>query len=845
MKNIIYTKYNQTRSPKYRTKTCIVDDGEKRYITKEALGEDAREHVSSFGQKYEQTKDLFTDIDFLPVEFDGETAQYPFLTGHTLDEQIAPLVEYKERLLKKMHELLERYYSFNEANVCDWEQTPKFIELFGNADCTGEACVRPANLDMIFDNIIVDENGKATAYDYEWTYDIAVPKQYILFRIVSRVYDKYLGEISEYMDFEPFAGEFGIDAEHFEKYLNMEGHLLGEIYGEGERVLTDPSVFPKTESLYELRTSKIVLEQKNQSMEEELAALRNEVEFLKHEVKNREIRLKQAEDKYGDVYFELEGIKNSASWKVTSPLRKGKYIAKKVKQYGVKGSLDKVMVRSNMKECVYDTYRTEERLAYERSVKFNHDIKISVVTPLFNTPINFLKELLDSVQAQTYANWELCLVDFSDDSHPEVEQTVKEYAENDSRIRYQRDPENKGIAENTNICIAMATGEYIGILDHDDVLHPSAFFEVMEQIDQGSDFVYTDEAKFSIDIKHLYAPNFKPDFAQDELLAHNYICHLNIFKKSLLDQVGGYRPEFDGSQDHDIVLRLTEAAKKITHIPHILYYWRVHEASVASNINAKPYATISGIKAVDEAYSRRGYDYHVQSVVGNIPTYKLIVPRDVDGTIRLIVWGGTKEQRKTTAKIVVNGWENISKKQEFETLADALAAVRNMKKETCLFVFAGVDIPQVKDSLQVMLMQAALTDVAAVDSKLIYPDLKIFSAGMIAGRNLDKVTAFRGSSLSADFAGYENNFIHARNVTGVSFCFTLINTDAWNRGIESGVYGRNMRMIWESNAMAVVPENVSDQEIIAAQKTLIDAEGLPKEDAYFNPGIREFGLERS
>ncbi len=525
MKNIIYTKYNQTRSPKYRTKTCIVVDGDNRYITKEAIGEEARDHVVSFPQKYEQTKRLFSKIDFLPVEMEGEVACYPFLTGHTLDEQIQPFVENKDRLLNKMHEILETYYVYNDSCVCRWESTSKFAELFGNVDCTEEECVRPANLDVIFDNIIVDEAGKTTAYDYEWTYDIAVPKQYILFRIVSRVFDKYLGEISKYLDFPSFAAEFGIDEEHSNKYLNMEGHFLQEIYGDGEPVLTKAEIFPKTETLYELRTSKIALEQ-------ELAELRGEVEFLKGEVKNREIRLKEAEDKYGDVYFELEGIKNSASWKITGPLRKGKYIAKKVQQYGVKESLNRAMVRSNLKEAIYDTYRSEDRLAYERTFQFQQDIKISVVTPLFNTPLNFLKELLDSIQAQTYGNWELCLVDFSDETHPEVGQTALEYAAADSRIRYKREPENKGIAENTNTCIAMSTGDYIGILDHDDVLHPSAFFEVMEQIEQGSDFVYTDEAKFSSDIKHLEIPNYKPDFAQDELLAHNYICHLNIFKKS-------------------------------------------------------------------------------------------------------------------------------------------------------------------------------------------------------------------------------------------------------------------------------------------------------------------------
>ena len=205
--------------------------------------------------------------------------------------------------------------------------------------------------------------------------------------------------------------------------------------------------------------------------------------------------------------------------------------------------------------------------------------KISIVVPLYNTPLDFLEELLDSVVNQTYRNWELCCVDAG--TAPGVGEMVQQRAAVDPRIRYRKLEKNELIPGNTNKGIEMATGDFIALLDHDDILHPCALWYAAKAIaEQGADFVYTDEATFEGKVENVVLYHFKPDFMLDNLRSNNYICHLTLFSRRLMDAAGGpERMEYNGSQDYDLFLRLTETARKIVHIPHALYYWRSSPAA--------------------------------------------------------------------------------------------------------------------------------------------------------------------------------------------------------------------------------------------------------------------------
>ncbi len=248
----------------------------------------------------------------------------------------------------------------------------------------------------------------------------------------------------------------------------------------------------------------------------------------------------------------------------------------------------------------------EAQIKAQMEKKFEIMSKISIIVPMYETKEKFLKELIDSVIAQSYSNWELCFADGSPKQNPKW----KKLMEKDNRIHYQFLNQNLGISGNSNEAIQMATGDYIALLDHDDLLAPYALFEVVKMINQApnAEFIYSDEDKIDQNGNRSEG-YFKPDFAPDTLRCQNYICHFSIFKKELMDKLGGFHSEFDGAQDYDIFLRMSEIVKpeNIKHIPRILYHWRVHKDSTAKlDSNAKNYAFDNGIKAIEAHLNRIG-----------------------------------------------------------------------------------------------------------------------------------------------------------------------------------------------------------------------------------------------
>ncbi len=362
-------------------------------------------------------------------------------------------------------------------------------------------------------------------------------------------------------------------------------------------------------------------------------------------------RIAQLEDKCEELEWKISRIKNNPLWKLTGPLRKTMHWVVRQKDRvancgGVKGIIKKLFYKkhehSAMNQFGTASFPDEAQRKLEAETAFPRMVKISILVPLWNTPENFLREMIESVVNQTYGNWELCLADGSDAEHAYVGEVCKEYAEAaNGRIVYQKLEKNEGIAGNTNACLTFATGEYIGLFDHDDVLHPSVLFEYVKAInEQGADYLYCDETTFKgSDINKMLTMHFKPDYAPDNLRANNYICHFSVFSRELLDGTELFRPKFDGSQDHDMILRLTDNAKKIVHVPRLMYYWRSHAGSVASGIQAKPYAIEAAKGAVAEHLRKHGYDhFQIQStrafetifriryeVLGN-PQISIVIP---------------------------------------------------------------------------------------------------------------------------------------------------------------------------------------------------------------------------
>lgn len=438
----------------------------------------------------------------------------------------------------------------------------------------------------------------------------------------------------------------------------------------------------------------------------------------------------------------------------------------------------------------------------QETTKFNKNIKFSIVVPLYNTPIKFLKAMIESVQAQTYKNWELCLADGSDNEHTDVEKCVKEFFKKEKRIVYKKLEKNEGISENTNAAVDKTSGDYIGLLDHDDVLHPSALYENMIAIcEHDADFIYSDEASFvGNKISNIVNFNFKPDFSIDYLRSINYICHFTVFSRELLKKTGKFNDKYNGSQDHDMILRLTENAKKIYHIKKILYFWRCHKGSVASGIEAKTYAIESGQKAVHDSIVRSGYDCEVTSTKLCPTAYKIKYEIKIHPLISIIIPNFDHKEdlqrciesifKKTTYdnyEIVIV--ENNSVEQEtfdyYDYLTKKYENIKVIKFKTNEFNYSEINNFGVKNSngeyliflnndtevitpdwIQEMLMYAQRKDVGAVGVKLYYPDDTIQHAGVVLG--IGGIAGHIHKNFKRNSPGYVTRAAVAQNLSAVT-----------------------------------------------------------------------------
>lgn len=278
-------------------------------------------------------------------------------------------------------------------------------------------------------------------------------------------------------------------------------------------------------------------------------------------------------------------------------------------------------------------------LEKQRHEKFEYQPKISIVVPLYKTPEKYLQQLVESVKAQTYPNWELCLSDGSGQPSP-LSRTLEALAKSDERIRIVSGQEPLRIAENTNAGMEAATGDYIAFADHDDELTPHALFQCVKALNENREIklLYSDEDKMSMDGHKFFQPHFKPDYNPDLLCTVNYICHLFVVKRDVIDQVGMFRREYDGAQDYDFIFRCVESVRpeEIYHIPKILYHWRCHEDSTAENPESKTYAFEAGKRAIEEHYRRTGI--HAEVYQGEfLGLYRTKFIRDYDPLISIII----------------------------------------------------------------------------------------------------------------------------------------------------------------------------------------------------------------
>ena len=523
-------------------------------------------------------------------------------------------------------------------------------------------------------------------------------------------------------------------------------------------------------------------------------------------------RVAELEDQVDDLQFKLDRIKNNPLWKASAPARKCMhFIIRQKDRLKNCGSLSGVVQKMRYKaweKKAMTHYGTasfptkEERDRQERAV-FERMPKISILVPLWNTPQDFLQEMIDSVQKQTYGNWELCLADGSDDNHAYVGEYCRRLAETDGRIVYQKLQRNEGISGNTNQCYKLATGEFIGLFDHDDILHPCALYEYVKVInEQDADFVYCDEATFkSPDIDKMITMHFKPDYAIDNLRANNYICHFSVFARNLLEGTELFRTQFDGSQDHDMILRLTDNAKKVVHVPKLLYYWRAHAGSVAGNIEAKPYVVEAARGAVADHLRRHGFSnftitstrafetiFKISYEIIGEPKISIIIPNkdhteDLRRCIKSIVEKSTWEnyeiivvENNSETKEIFSYYEELKNNPQIKVVTYNgefnYSRINNLgvSQATGDYVLLLNNDTQVitVNWMEELLMYAQRQDVGAVGGKLYYGDKTIQHAGVVIGLGAHRTAGHVHYRQKRENLGYMGRLCYTQNMTAVT-----------------------------------------------------------------------------
>ena len=415
----------------------------------------------------------------------------------------------------------------------------------------------------------------------------------------------------------------------------------------------------------------------------------------------------------------------------------------------------------------YEAYIPDKaELEKQKKHKFAYTPRISVAVPAFRTPEVFLRQMIQSLLDQTYPNWELCIANGSPDD-TEMTAILKEYASADRRICVRDLRENLGIAGNTNAALTMASGEFVGLLDHDDLLAPNALYEIVKKLneDRELDAVYTDEDKVTTDLSEHFQPHLKPDFNLDLLRSNNYICHFFVVRKTIVDKVGGFRQEFDGAQDHDFIFRcVEEASGRVGHVPEIVYHWRTHKASTADNPASKMYAFDAGKRAIEAHLKRVGVEgevshtpdlgfFRVKYPVHGEPMVSIIIPnKDEKESLQACIESIREKteyqnyeiliiENNSTSEEIFHYYKELSRdpkirllrwKKEFNYSAINNFGVRHAKGDYLLFLNNDVKVID-PDWMSEMLSVCQRKETGAVGVKLIYPDNTIQHAGCVVG----------------------------------------------------------------------------------------------------------------
>ena len=483
------------------------------------------------------------------------------------------------------------------------------------------------------------------------------------------------------------------------------------------------------------------------------------------------------------------------------------------KRYGILGGIATLTGQGQIKDKDYAAWYeknkvSEEELTKQRNKEFPYMPLFSILVPVYNTPIPYLREMLDSVRNQTYQKWQLCIANANPENE-EVARILNQYLEMDKRIQVVNVPENLGIAQNTNKALSIAKGDYIGLLDHDDMLAADALFEAVKTVnDENADVIYTDEDKITMSGEKHFQPNFKPEFMIDMLRSNNYICHFFIAKASLMKEIGGFRGEYNGAQDYDMIFRCTERADNIVRIPKVLYHWRMHEQSTAENPESKRYAFDAGKKVIEDHLKRCGESaevqmteypgfYRVKYAIKEKPRVSVVIVKETKNTIPkdTLIKIADDYGRDRVEFCVVDG--NYKGDIEFDGISintlpwkkkcnntEMLNYGIEKTKNEYILVLSSYIIKVSDNYIETFVSNTMRKNVGAVGGKMYFSNGTIKNAGLFIKKDGTIEEVFK--KLPRLCVGYMNRQSMQQNMQAITFDDIMFKKSLWKK-IKNGI----------------------------------------------------------
>lgn len=782
MKKVIYTKYNTHRKPQYQIKTCVIEENGARYVCKQALTEAACKHIFNMEENYNRLTKHFNDINEIEkaeqkeslcavtYKIIDDSICFPFVQGVSLADSVDISNSEKETILERIDTL--RNMIFPRTNIHPFKVSNDFEAIFvgcysqyGNR-LSKEQSYDISNLDSIFDNFILQED-ELFCIDYEWVFNFDIPVRFLEYRVLLYFYEEKRKILESVIDFDEYLRYFGFEFDDIKMFQMMEDCFQQFVHGENRMYIYNAKYEKDIKVISEdeitLRDEKVDdLNGLIDDLKDAIALKDNHIHNLDNKISDLEDVIEQQRQHILEIQRQLsklqKAVRNPAYYSYLvgkkiynkvydTVVPNGKFEEKKKNKYWNK--YEQLWKQNN---DPYVEWIEGVEATYEKGETFNYNPKISILVPVYNVEDRHLIPCIESVLNQTYTNWELCMADDCS-TWDSVRATLKKY-EDGEKIKVCYRTENGHISRSTNSALELATGEYIALLDCDDILAPNALYEMVKLLNKNPelDFVYSDEDKIDDDGKTRHTPHFKPDWSPDTLLSHMYPCHFSIYRSSIAREIGGLRVGYEGSQDYDFALRFTEKTNRIGHISKILYHWRERIGSTAVDMESKPYVMEATRKAKEDALVRRGIKGEVEQlsvfncfrinyeVVGN-PKVSILIPskdnfdilkRCIDSVyaktkyrnfeVILVDNGSTEENQCKYQELAKRyGFQYVYEKMEFNFSKMCNIAASHGTGDYYLFLNDDTEVMH-QIWLERMLGQAQQPHIGAVGAKLLYPN---------------------------------------------------------------------------------------------------------------------------